>query len=106
MDDQKSAQVKDQSESDIEAVKTGVASDFGDQDGLKYINTQDAPYIHPENTGEQDAAGGSMPDPRTDDDVLEMAQRAGFQMEEDPEHPEEVDMARDINRAEKEISES
>lgn len=82
------------------------SSPFGDQDGQSYVNTQNVPYMQPENMGEQDAVGGTTPDPRTDDDTLDMAQRAGFQTGEDSEHPQEIDAGRDIDKAEKAIRES
>lgn len=84
-------------------LQTGVAPDLGKQLDTKYNETGDAPYEQPENTGEEDAVGGTTPDVRTDDDTLEMAHRAGMQPDEDPEHPEPVDIARDVDRAERGI---
>jgi hypothetical protein len=88
------------------AMNTGVSTAMGDQDGSRFVNTQDAPYKDPESTGEEDAAGGTTPDVRTDDDTLEMAQRAGMQPDEDPEHPKPVDIARDVDNAEERIKKS
>lgn len=81
-------------------------ADFGKQTDTTYPTTQDAPYMHPDNQGEQDAAGGTTSDPRSDDDTLAMAQRAGFQTNEDPEHPQPLDAARDIDQAEQAIKSS
>lgn len=85
-----------------EALQTGVSPDFGKQLNTKYNETGDAPYVQPENTGEEEASG-TTPDPRSDDDTLQAAQQAGMQVGEDPEHPEPVDIARDVDRAEQRI---
>lgn len=89
-----------------QVVQTGIPSDFGKQTvSSPYTTTQDASYQQPENTGEQ-SASGTTPDPRSDDDALSMAQQAGFQINEDPEHPQPVDAARDIDTAEQSIKSS
>jgi len=54
----------------------------------------------PEIVGEE-SVSGSEPDPESDDDLLANAQAVGEQLGEDPEHPEEIDIARDIDAAEK-----
>ena len=87
-----------------EELRTGVPDDFGDQTNTKHNTTQDVPYQQPYNQGEQDAVGGTTSDPRTDDDTLEMAHRAGFQPDETTENPQPVDAARDIDKAERDIS--
>jgi len=79
---------------------------FGKQSPSPFPTTQDASYIQIDNEGEQDAAGGTTPDPRSDDDSLEMAQQAGFQPDEDEEHPQPLDAARDIDIAEQAIKSS
>lgn len=84
-------------------LQTGVAPSLDKQLTTKYNETGDAPYEQPENTGEEDAVGGTAPDVRTDDDTLEMAHRAGMQPDEDPEHPKPVDIARDVDDAEQGI---
>lgn len=96
-DDQNQKKISDE-------LRTGVPDEFGDQTNTKYTTTQDAPYQQPYNQGEQDAVGGTTSDPRTDDDTLEMAQRAGFQPDETSENPQPVDAARDIDNAERDIS--
>ena len=66
-----------------------------------------APALSPEEIDEQSALS-SASDPESDlsdDDTLQLAQNMGMQMEEDSEHPEEVDLARDINKAEEFIRE-
>lgn len=51
-------------------------------------------------TGEE-SISGSAPDPESDDDLLANAHAVGQQLGEDLEHPQEVDIARDIDAAEK-----
>lgn len=53
----------------------------------------------PSSQGEQ-SVSGDMPSPESDDDTLANAQQVGSQVDEDTEHPEEVDIARDIDEAE------
>lgn len=53
------------------------------------INSESAPYVNPENIGEQEVSG-STPDPSTDDDALYNAQAVGGQQGEDSEHPKEL----------------
>lgn len=66
----------------------------------KYLKPQ-IPSIQ----GEQ-SISGDMPEPDADADMEENAQAVGTQMDEDPEHPEEIDIGRDIDKAEEEILES
>jgi hypothetical protein len=63
------------------------------------INTLQAPYTQPENLGEQ-SVSGTTPDPSADDDTLENAHSVGTQLDEDEEHPEEIDVGRDMDEAE------
>jgi hypothetical protein len=63
------------------------------------INTTSAPYAQPYNQGEQ-SVSGSTPDPDADDDTLANAQAMGTQLEEDEEHPQELNLAGDIDKAE------
>lgn len=63
------------------------------------INTTQAPFTHPSNVGQQ-SVSGTEPHPESDDDTLANAQAVGQQLEKDVEHPQEVDLARDINQAE------
>lgn len=44
--------------------------------------------------------GGDMPNVESDDDTLANAQMMGMQLGEDEEHPMELDIARDVDRAE------
>ncbi len=48
-----------------------------------------------------DAVSGSTPDPESDDDTLLNAHAMGLQLDEDIEHPKPLDLAGDINKAEK-----
>lgn len=91
---------------DLRSTDTGptnsVASpheDTGDHDPL----TQDADNRQPYNVGESDAVGGTTPDPSSDDEALAMAQRAGTQLNETGENPQELDIARDVDEAEQAI---
>jgi hypothetical protein len=58
----------------------------------------------PSVSGEQ-SVSGDMPDPESDDDTLQNAQDMGMQLDEDDEHPQEIDIARDIDRAERALVE-
>lgn len=57
---------------------------------------------HPANQGEQ-SVSGTAADPESNDDTLANAQAVGFQPNEDSEHPQEIDAARDIDNAEEYI---
>lgn len=52
--------------------------------------------------GEQ-AVSGDMPDVESDDDTLGNAHAVGTQLDEDLEHPQELDIARDMDAAEENI---
>lgn len=54
----------------------------------------------------EESVSGDMPTPQSDDDLLQNAQDVGTQIQEDPEHPEEVDIGRDVDKAEEKIWES
>lgn len=69
----------------------------------KNITTQQAPYNSPEEQGEH-SVSGSDPAPESDDDTLANAHAVGEQLEEDPEHPEELDLARDVDNAEQNLA--
>lgn len=53
----------------------------------------------PAQAGEK-SVSGSAPTPDSDDDTLANAQAVGTQTHEDPEHPEEIDIGRDVEEAE------
>lgn len=53
----------------------------------------------PDEVGEQ-SVSGDMPDPASDDDTLENAHNVGLRLNEDEEHPQELDIASDIDKAE------
>lgn len=59
-------------------------------------------HASPATSGEQ-SISGDMPDPASDNDTLANAQAVGMQLDEDTEHPQEIDIARDIDLAEEEI---
>ncbi len=58
--------------------------------------------IPPSIAGEE-SISVDMPDPESDDDMLANAHAVGTQLDEDYEHPEEVDIARDVDAAENHI---
>ncbi len=71
-----------------------------DLDGEPDIhNTEFVSPVSPDELDEQSFAG-SAPDPDATNDTLENAQMMGQQMGEDSEHPQELDIARDIDEAE------
>jgi len=47
-----------------------------------------------------DKVSGTEPDLESDDDTLENAHEVGLQLDEDYSHPEPLDIARDVNKAE------
>lgn len=53
-----------------------------------------------ENTGEQ-SISGATPDPESDDNVLDAAKEAGLYEKADEEHPQELNIAEEIEEAEK-----
>lgn len=55
--------------------------------------------VPPHVAGEQ-SISGDMPDPSSDDDVLKSAQTMGIALEEDTEHPQELDLGGDIDKGE------
>ncbi|HVT01729.1 MAG TPA: hypothetical protein VHE53_05905 [Patescibacteria group bacterium] len=57
------------------------------------------PTLSPERQDEQ-SVSGSMPDPESDDDTLKNAQDVDLQAGENTESPEEIDISRDVNKAE------
>ena len=63
------------------------------------INTESAPYVNPENVGEQEVSG-STPDPDADADTLAKAQAVGTQLDETADTPQELDVGGDIDKAE------
>lgn len=84
------------------------ASDFGErsENNLKPLTDTDdqididgAGTNSPESVGEYDESG-SAPDPDSDDDVTEAAQDMGIGLDADPEHPKELNIADDIDKAE------
>jgi hypothetical protein len=62
-------------------------------------NTTKSSYVQPYNQGEQ-SVSGTTPEPEADDDTLANAQAMGTQLEEDEEHPQELNLAADIDKAE------
>jgi len=52
---------------------------------------------------DEESAGGSGPNPESDDDTLELAHSMGLQLDEDEEHPKSVNIARDVDAAEEYI---
>jgi hypothetical protein len=75
-----------------------------DTPGTDDMNTATAPFSHPSNEGQQ-SISGSEPDPTSDDDTQAAAQAVGTQLNEDTdqEHPQEIDLGRDIDEAERDL---
>lgn len=85
-----------------------LGSDFGErsENNLKPLTDTDnqididgAGVNSPESVGEYDESG-SAPDPASDDDVTQAAQDMGIGLDADPEHPQELNIAADIDKAE------
>lgn len=78
-----------------------------DSPGAEDINTAHAPFMHPSNEGQQ-SISGTESDPTADDDTQAVAHATGIQIDEDTdmEHPEEVDLGSDIDKAEADIRNS
>lgn len=55
-------------------------------------------------TGEH-SISGSNPDPETDDNTLDAAHGAGLYENQDEEHPGEINIAREVNKDEREHQE-
>ncbi|MBI3485731.1 hypothetical protein HY025_02190 [Candidatus Daviesbacteria bacterium] len=53
-----------------------------------------------EEVGDEDASG-TMADLESDDDMLENAHKAGLYEKSDDEHPEELNVAKEVENAEK-----
>lgn len=54
----------------------------------------------------EESISGDTPNPDSDDDTLENAHAVGEQLDEDEEHPKPIDIARDIDNAERSILQS
>ncbi|HSW96709.1 MAG TPA: hypothetical protein VLF89_02695 [Candidatus Saccharimonadales bacterium] len=97
---QTAAQAADDIASDNDTIPQ-TASSSGNH-STDQVMTQVKDVNSPAVQGEQ-SVSGDMPDAESDDDTLENAQAVGTQMDEDLEHPEELDIARDIDAAEEYI---
>lgn len=73
-----------------------------DSPGSDNLNTASAAVTQDDHLGEQ-SISGTTPDPTADDDTLAAAQAVGTQMDEDTEHPKELDIAGDIDKAEQDL---
>lgn len=78
---------------------TGILQDTDEADDYN------SPNASPSVQGEQ-SVSGDMPAPESDDDTLQNAQNMGMQMDETTEHPEEVDIARDVDEGEQAVRNS
>lgn len=68
-------------------------------DQLQREEEPEKPFLSPQEEGEI-SVSGSMPDPESDDDTLQNEKNVGHQVGESVEHPEELNDARDTDRAE------
>jgi hypothetical protein len=66
------------------------------------VTAEEAQESQPYVQGEQ-SVSGSTPLPGSDDDMLANAQAMGQQLGEDEEHPKELDIARDVDKAEEHL---
>jgi hypothetical protein len=98
--------------------RANIANDIAEEDETQMSqvssisHSDEEPYLldekdasgddSPAQAGEQ-SVSGSTPDPTADDDTLETAHAMGQQLGEDEEHPQELDIARDIDEAEESI---
>lgn len=85
--------------SDENARKDDILEIGTNADPLTEDQGEFAAEVSPEEAGEQ-SVSGDMPTPDSDDDTLANAKAVGTQLDEDEEHPEEIDIARDIDEAE------
>lgn len=95
---QQGAQTITTNENTISNEESGVVEGTN-TDSLTKNQGQIAAQESPDEAGEQ-SVSGDMPTPDSDDDTLANAQAVGTQTHEDPEHPEEVDIGRDVDEAE------
>lgn len=63
--------------------------------GNETLDNKTQPHLE----GEQ-SINASNPDPASDDDTLANAQNVGLRLDEDEEHPQELDVGSDIDKAE------
>lgn len=85
-------------------------SSLGNTDDDERVTSVDSNFTHdPDindlanpNPGEEGEASvsGDMPDPASDNDTLENSHDVGLRLDEDSEHPHELDIASDIDKAE------
>lgn len=75
-------------------------SDEVNNDNNQYpVNPEDT---KPPSVKGEESISGETPDPESDDNVLDAAHKAGLYTESDEEHPHEVDLANEVDEAEKE----
>lgn len=55
---------------------------------------------YPPSVRGEESISGDLPDPASDDDILENEHEVGLSLDEDPEHPKEVDVGSDLDKAE------
>jgi len=72
-----------------------IVTTMDDQDDKKQNNQTSETHVE-----EEESISGSAPAPGSDDDTLTNAQQMGEQLDEDEEHPKEVNIARDVDKAE------
>lgn len=57
--------------------------------------------VKPPSVKGEESISGDTPDPESDDDVLDAAHKTGLYTESDEDHPHEVDLANEVEEAEK-----
>jgi hypothetical protein len=80
------------------AIATAEGKDEGEEVHLPGL--QDVPDTLQKDDYGEESVSGDMPDPDSDDDTLENSHKMGLRLKEDEEHPQELDIASDIDKAE------
>lgn len=83
----------DKVQEDVDTVPLSVMDE--DETGNTTLSSSTVPSV----VGEQ-SISGDMPDPESDDDVLENAHMMGLALDEDEEHPKPLNIASDVQKAE------
>lgn len=89
----------------------GSIKNYGDQKDIPINQIQSAnpedlgnellnPKIFDSHVIGEQSVSGDMADPASDDDTLEMSHEMGLRLDEDDEHPQEIDIASEIDKAE------
>lgn len=78
---------------------------ISEENNEAFVDESGAVIVTPQNEGEQ-AVSGHMPNPDSDDEVLETAQQMGLHVDENYENPQELNIGADVAAGEKAHRES